>query len=138
MGLVFRNAAAFGLDGVLLGERCCDPFSRRSMRVSMGAVLQMPFCKADNLQEALSALKNRHEFTLYAAILAPDAEKLHEIAWPARCGILLGNEMDGLDAASLALCDRRTTIPITDRVDSLNLGVAAGIFMYAMQKNSSS
>jgi tRNA G18 (ribose-2'-O)-methylase SpoU len=137
MGLVFRNAAAFGLDGVLLGERCCDPFSRRSMRVSMGAVLQVPFSKAENLHESLQELKRRRHFTLYAAILDPTARKLHEIEWPSHCGILLGNEMDGLDADSLALCDHRVTIPITDKVDSLNLGVAAGLFMYAMQKDKS-
>jgi tRNA G18 (ribose-2'-O)-methylase SpoU len=134
MGLVFRNAAAFGMNGVLLGERCCDPFSRRAMRVSMGAVLQVPFCKVENLQESLRSIKDRREFPLYAAILDEKAHKLHEVRWPSHCGILLGNEMDGLDTASLALCDHRVTIPITDKVDSLNLGVAAGIFMFAMQK----
>jgi tRNA G18 (ribose-2'-O)-methylase SpoU len=133
MGLIFRDAAAFGLSGVLLGERCCDPFSRRSMRVSMGAVLQVPFCKVEDLQASLTNIKQRREFTLYAAILDATARKLHEIEWPPHCGILLGNEMDGLDPASLALCDHRVTIPITDKVDSLNLGVAAGIIMYAMQ-----
>jgi tRNA G18 (ribose-2'-O)-methylase SpoU len=135
MGLVFRNAAAFGLDGILLGERCCDPFSRRAMRVSMGAVLRVPFHKAENIANSLAALKAR-DISLYAAILDPSAMKLNEVVWPDRCGILLGNEMDGLDAASLSFCDRRVTIPITDEVDSLNLGVAAGIFMYAMQKDT--
>ena len=135
MGLIFRSAAAFGLSGVLLGERCCDPFSRRAMRVSMGAVLRVPFHKTENLQESLRVLKDRHEFILYAAVLDPAAEKLNEISWPARCGILLGNEMDGLAAASLEFCDHRVTIPITDNVDSLNLGVAAGIFIYAIQAN---
>lgn len=134
MGLIFRNAAAFGLSGVLLGERCCDPFSRRAMRVSMGAVLQVPFCKTDHLQESLRSIKTRREFPLYAAVLNPHAIKLHEVAWTSHCGVLLGNEMDGLDDAALALCDHRVTIPITDKVDSLNLGVAAGIFMFAMQK----
>ena len=101
-GPVFRNAAAFGLNGVLLGERCCDPFSRRSMRVSMGACCEYPFCKAENLQESLRSIKQRREeFPLYAAILDEKAQKLHEVAWSSHCGILLGNEMDGLDASSL-------------------------------------
>jgi tRNA G18 (ribose-2'-O)-methylase SpoU len=138
MGLVFRSAAAFGLSGVLLGERCCDPFSRRAMRVSMGAVLQVPFCKTDNLRESLQMLKERADFLLFAAVLDPAARKLDEVDWPAHCGILLGNEMDGLDAATLELCEHRVTIPIADRVDSLNLGVAAGIFLYAMQRDVSS
>ncbi|MCC6125391.1 MAG: RNA methyltransferase [Pirellulales bacterium] len=134
MGLIFRNAAAFGLSGILLGERCCDPFSRRSMRVSMGAVLQMPFYKSDNLNESLKILKDGSDFSLFAAVLDPLARKLDEVDWPARCGILLGNEMDGLDSATLELCDHRVTIPITERVDSLNLGVAAGICFYSMQR----
>jgi tRNA G18 (ribose-2'-O)-methylase SpoU len=132
MGLLFRNAAAFGLDGIVFGERCCDPFSRRSMRVSMGAALRVPFYKSENFTTSLEALKNR-DFTLYAAVVDPAAENLAEISWPTRCGILFGNEMNGLDATSLSFCDHRVTIPITENVDSLNLGVAAGVFMYAMQ-----
>jgi tRNA G18 (ribose-2'-O)-methylase SpoU len=138
MGLIFRNAAAFGLGGILLGERCCDPFSRRAMRVSMGATLRVPFCKTESLRESLQTLTLRREFPLYAAVLDPAAKTIGDVSWPSHCGILLGNEMDGLDTSILEWCDHRVTIPITDRVDSLNLGVASGIFMFAMQSNLSS
>jgi tRNA G18 (ribose-2'-O)-methylase SpoU len=135
MGLIFRNAAAFGMGGILLGERSCDPFSRRSMRVSMGAVLRIPFCKTENLGESLQVLKKREDFALYAAVLDPAARKIGDVVWHSQCGILFGNEMEGLDDEALGYCDCRVTIPITDEVDSLNLGVAAGIFMHAMQSD---
>ncbi len=135
MGLVFRNAAGLNMDGVVLGERCCDPFSRRCMRVSMGAVLRMPFVKTINLQETLKRLKQEWQVTLMAAVVDPTAESLPEVDWPDRLGALFGNEMDGLTDEWLSLCDRRVTIPITSEVDSLNLGVAAGIFMFEMGRN---
>jgi tRNA G18 (ribose-2'-O)-methylase SpoU len=135
MGLIFRSAAAFGFDGILLGERCCDPFSRRAMRVSMGAVLRMPFVKTENLNTVLGVLQERYGIALCAAVVDASAHPLDQIAWPSRIGILFGNEMDGLREETLTLCDLLATIPITDDVDSLNLGVAAGIFMYAAQNH---
>jgi tRNA G18 (ribose-2'-O)-methylase SpoU len=133
MGLVFRSAAAFGFDGVLLGGRCCDPFSRRAMRVSMGAVLQLPFVKTPNLPAALERLTDEG-FKLYAAVLDPSAVPLSDVVWSARLGVLIGNEMAGLDAQSLARSHTRVTIPISSAVDSLNLGVAAGIFLHATER----
>jgi len=134
MGLIFRTASALGLDGVLLGERCCDPFSRRSMRVSMGAVLQVPFVKTTNLLADLRLLKERWSVELAAAVVDPAAEDVSRVAWPNRTGVLFGNEFDGLGPYWLALADRRVTIPIRAAVDSLNLGVAAGIVLYELAK----
>lgn len=91
--------------------------------------------KSEDLAADLEILKNRHGFTLFATLLDPTAEVLKEVAWPGRVGILLGNEMTGLVAPWLDCCDRRVTIPMPPEVDSLNLGVAAGIFFYEMQKN---
>lgn len=134
MGLIFRNAAAFGIDGVLLGQRSCDPFSRRCLRVSMGAVLYVPYIKSDDLAADLRHLKTHGRVELLAAVLDRRAEPLADLRWPARVGVLLGNEADGLGPEWLALADRRITIPMRPEVDSLNLGVAAGIVIYEMQK----
>lgn len=132
MGLVFRTAAGFGLDAVVLGPRCCDPFSRRAMRVSMGAVLRMPFTRSDDLAADLRALSDRWGVTLWATVLDPAAARIDELRWPHRVGVLMGNEYDGLAEPWLSLCHQRVTIPIASAVDSLNLGVAAGIFLYEM------
>ncbi|MGQ9575293.1 MAG: TrmH family RNA methyltransferase [Thermoguttaceae bacterium] len=130
MGLVFRAAGAFGVDGVLVGPRCCDPFSRRSLRVSMGAVLHVPLARSADLGADLGRLKSLWRFELLAAVVDRRAEQLAEVQWPPRAGILLGNETAGLRPEWLALCDRRVTIPMQPNVDSLNLGTAAAIFLY--------
>jgi tRNA G18 (ribose-2'-O)-methylase SpoU len=132
IGLIFRTAAGLGIDGVLLGQRCCDPFSRRCLRVSMGAVLNLPFVKSADLSADLHALKDRWRVELLAAVLDEQAERLCEVQWPLRAGVVFGNEFDGLRAEWLAQCPRQITIPMQPRTDSLNLGVAAGIVMYEM------
>lgn len=131
MGLVFRTAAALGIDGVLLGSRSCDPFSRRSLRVSMGGALQVPFVKSADFLADLRRLKEEWQFQLFAAVVDEQAERLSEVRWPSRAGIVLGNEFAGLEAPVLALCDRRVTIPMQPGMDSLNLGAAAAVFAYA-------
>jgi tRNA G18 (ribose-2'-O)-methylase SpoU len=133
LGLVFRTAAAFGTDAVLLGRRCCDPLSRRALRLSMGGVLRVPWTRSENLADDLRALKEHWRVELVAAVLDDRAERLMDLRWPPRAGLLLGNEMDGLGDQWLVLCDRCVTIPMQPGTDSLNLGVAAGIFLYQMR-----
>jgi tRNA G18 (ribose-2'-O)-methylase SpoU len=127
-------AAGFGVDGVVLGERCCDPFSRRCLRVSMGAVLAMSFVKSANQLADLRSLKGRWHIELLAAVLDDRAERLAGLHWPRRAGVLFGNESEGLRDQWLAECGRKVTIPMRTGVDSLNLGVAAGVFVYEMMK----
>ena len=134
MGLVFRAAAGFGLHGIVLGERSCDPFSRRCLRVSMGAVFRVPFARSTDVVADLRRLKDRYTVTLMAAVLDPQAQPLDAVLWPARAAVLIGNESDGLRDRCLALCDDRVTIPMQPGTDSLNLGVAAGIFVYEMMR----
>jgi len=130
LGLIFRSAGALGIDGVILGDRCCDPFSRRALRVSMGAVLHVPFVRSAALLADLGRLKQQWRVELLATVLDPEAEQLASLCWPHRAGVLMGNETEGLGKECLALCDRRITIPMHPKVDSLNLGVAAGVFLY--------
>jgi tRNA G18 (ribose-2'-O)-methylase SpoU len=135
MGLIFRTAAGLGVDGIVLGERCCDPFSRRCLRVSMGGVLRVPFVKSQDLTADLRRLRDQWHVELFAATLDPAAEQLSEVGWPPRAGLLFGNEYSGLDDATLGFCPRRVTIPMHLGTDSLNLGVAAGIFIYELQRS---
>lgn len=132
MGLIFRSAGAFGFDGFLTGSRSCDAFSRRCLRVSMGGVFRVPFVKTPDLETALQDLKSRNGVELVATVLDPAAEPLPAFRWADRSAVVLGNEFDGLQDPFLSLCDRRATIPIHAGVDSLNLGVAAGVFLYEM------
>jgi tRNA G18 (ribose-2'-O)-methylase SpoU len=130
MGLIFRTASAFGVDGVLLGRGCCDPFSRRCLRLSMGGVLQVPLVQSTDLQADLLRLREHWGLELLATVLDEQAEPLADVRWPPRAGLLFGSEFEGLGPPWLALSDRRITIPMRPGMDSLNLGVAAGIFLY--------
>jgi tRNA G18 (ribose-2'-O)-methylase SpoU len=134
LGLIFRSAAGFGVDGIVLGERCCDPFSRRSLRLSMGGVLQVPFAWSADPVADMRRLQDRWKLDIVAAVLDPRAERLADFRWPARTAIVFGNEYHGIRAPWLEPCNRRVTIPMKPGTDSLNLGVAAGIFLYEMTK----
>ncbi len=134
LGLICRSAAALGADGVLLGSRCCDPLSRRALRVSMGAVLQIPWVKSPTLLEDLARLKNTWGFKLLGAVVDANAQTLPGLDWPQHTGIVLGNESAGLPRECLEQCDQRVTIPMAPGVDSLNLGVAGSVFLYEWRR----
>lgn len=129
LGIVFRSAAALGADGILLGEQACDPLGRRCLRVSMGGVFQLPWRKSTSLQEDLTRLQEEG-YTRYATVLDTSAVPLGEVVWQERVALLLGNEYDGLKPEILEKCDEKITIPMAAGVDSLNLGVSCGIFLY--------
>jgi tRNA G18 (ribose-2'-O)-methylase SpoU len=129
IGSLIRIAAAFGADGMLLGERCHDPFWRQSVRVSMGTLFKLPLGKSGNILLDLQRLKEMG-YDLVATVLDPDAELLDRAPRGNRLAILFGNEAQGLDPDSIAACDRRVTIPMRQGIDSLNVAVAAGIFLY--------
>ena len=131
VGVVFRNAAALGADGVLLGPQACDPLSRRGLRVSMGGVLQLPWILTDDLNRDLEILRQKFHYTVYGTILSSNAMDLRDVSWESRLAICLGNEYDGLKPDTLAHCDVCVTIPMACGVDSLNLGVSSGIFLYS-------
>lgn len=133
LGVIFRSAGSLGVDAVLLSPRCCDPLYRRSVRVSMGHVLTVPWTRLEPWPQAVD-LVAAAGFTLAAFTPADDAEPV--TAWrPAsaeRVAVLLGAEGPGLSPAILAAAHRRLTIPMRRPEDSLNVGSAAAIAFYAL------
>ena len=130
MGSLIRISSAFGADAVILGPRCCDSFYRMSIRVSMGTIFSMPIVRSEDLLVDLAKLRDEHGFELVATVLAGDAEKLDRAYRPSRLGLLFGNEATGLIPEHITACDRRVTLPMKLGTDSLNVAVAAGIFLY--------
>lgn len=127
LGALFRNAAAFGVDAVLLDPRCADPLYRRSVRVSMGHVLQVPFVKLSGpWPESLKTLQDKG-FQVLALTPAPQAVPLRSVAVPDRWAVLLGAEGPGLTPGALAAADELVRIPMADGVDSLNVATAAAV-----------
>ncbi len=136
LGLAFRSAAALHAQGVLLGQQCCDPFSRRALRVSMGGVLQVPVFQAVDLGQELALLRRSLEMTLYATVLDDTAVSLYaKRQWPEQTFFLFGNEYDGLSAEEIAWADEKLVIPMNLNVDSLNLGVSVGVFLYEYNRS---
>jgi tRNA G18 (ribose-2'-O)-methylase SpoU len=127
---VIRNAAAFGAQGVLLGPHCADPFSRRVVRVSMGAAFVLPIRIATNLQSELRELALLHAYRRVATVLDPQAAPIWAANKPARLALVFGSEGHGLDAEIIAECDEQVTLPMQLSTDSLNLATASGIFLY--------
>jgi tRNA G18 (ribose-2'-O)-methylase SpoU len=133
LGSLFRNAAALGVDGVLLGPRCADPLYRRSVRVSMGHVLRVPF--ADLPGPWPASLDGLRAAGLRVAALtpAPDAVPLSRSGLAGqRVALLLGAEGPGLSAEALAAVDVRVRIPMAAGVDSLNVATAAAVAFHAV------
>jgi tRNA G18 (ribose-2'-O)-methylase SpoU len=127
LGALFRNAAAFGVDAVLLDATCADPLYRRSVRVSMGHVLRVPFLVLPGpWPSALEAVR-RAGFTLLALTPRRDALSLPDMSPPERWAVLVGAEGPGLSADVLAIADERVRIPMRDEVDSLNVATAAAV-----------
>ena len=127
LGALFRNAAAFGVDAVLLDPRCADPLYRRSVRVSMGHVLQVPFAVLPGAWPAALGVLSAHGFTLLAMTPDDDAAPLRAVPRPGRWAVLLGAEGPGLSAGALAAADVRVRIPMAAGVDSLNVATAAAV-----------
>ncbi|MBE7217789.1 MAG: RNA methyltransferase [Caulobacteraceae bacterium] len=129
MGALFRNAAAFGAQAVLLDPACCDPLYRKAIRVSVGAALRTPYARLSPDEDAL-ALLGRHGFEALA--LTPSgAEPLHRLAPPPRAALLLGAEGPGLAPALLARA-RTVAIPMAAGFDSLNVATAAAIALHRL------
>jgi tRNA G18 (ribose-2'-O)-methylase SpoU len=120
LGAVFRNAAAFGIDAVLLDPRTADPLYRRCVRVSLGHVLGVPHARVDDVTRI-------DGFTTVALTPDPTAEPVEVLHGLGRVALLLGAEGPGLTPATLGAADRRVRIPMVSGIDSLNVATAAAI-----------
>ena len=98
----------------------------------MGAVLSMPIIESSCIVDDLNELKTRWGMELIATVLDEDATGLHEYRRSERIGLLLGGEAQGLEQELQTLCHKRVTIPMTEGTDSLNIAVAAAVFLYGL------
>ena len=125
VGAAFRNAAAFGADGVILDSESCDPLYRKSIRVSAGSALWLPFVHGGTGQAHINALKAAG-YTVWAMTPRADATPLTKCEVPDRLAILLGAEGPGLPDAFINACVP-VRIPMRDGFDSVNVATAGAI-----------
>ena len=138
LGAIFRSAAALEIDAVLISPRCADPLYRRSIRVSMGTVFQVPWARLPQWPDDLAVLQEAG-FRTVALALADEALSLDQLAAdpPERLALILGTEGEGLSAATLAAADASVMIPMSGGVDSLNVAAASAVAFWAVRANHS-
>jgi tRNA G18 (ribose-2'-O)-methylase SpoU len=135
VGAIFRCAAAFGLDAVVLAPRCADPLYRRAVRVSMGAVFAIPYARMTSWYDGLAGLRAAG-FRLLALTPDQSAVPIGAAAPGERAALMLGSEGDGLSSRWLREADEAVCIPMAPAaraagVDSLNVAAAAAIACHA-------
>ena len=132
VGAIFRSAAALGMDAVLLTKGCTDPLYRRSARVSMGTVFQVPWCfVGDDWQQRLKELG----YKTAAMALTDDSVSIDDeaLAREEKLAVVLGSEGDGLAENTIANCDYTVKIPMYHGVDSLNVAAASAVAFWELR-----
>lgn len=141
VGAIFRSAAALNMDAILLSKGCSDPLYRRSVRVSMGTVFQIPWTFTDRNvswpQDGMKQLKALGYKTV-AMALTDRSVSIDDkaLASEEKLAVILGTEGDGLCAETIAACDYTAKIPMAHGVDSLNVAAASAVAFWQLSKRS--
>lgn len=129
LGAISRSAEAFGIDGLIL-EKCCDPFSSKSVRASMGALLRIPVINTDDMFN----LFEQYNLVAYASVVDENAKKINEITFEQGSVVIIGNEANGVSENAINKSKDIFTIPMNGNAESLNAAVAASIIIWEMCK----
>lgn len=130
LGAVARSAEALGIDGIILSNDSCDPFSPKSLRASMGTLLRVTLIFTDDMAQFLK----KTTASSYACVVDNDAEKIGSISFNNFSIAVIGNEANGLTKKTVDACSMRVTVPMKGRAESLNAAAAASIVMWEMVK----
>ena len=133
VGTLFRTAEAAGIDEIILSRDCVDIYNPKTIRSTMGTIYRMPHILCSNHEEwneVISKLKSSN-VTLYGGALK-DAVRYDEVNFSGKCGIVIGNEGDGISPDTLSMVEK-IYIPMEGQIESLNAAVAGSILMYAMK-----
>ena len=134
LGAITRIGDVLGIDAILVGPSCPDPFSRRVLRVSMGSVLRLPVIVVEQVEDEVPHLLRRLGFELWAAVADHSALSFEKVSRPERLALLLGDEDRGVAPGWLQRSRRLITIPMRPGASSLNVSVAAGILLFHLTR----
>ena len=135
IGMLFRNAAAFGVDAVILSPECHDPLYRKSLRVSIGHALRVPWHRSGDWSATLKRLSEEFGITLIGTSIDTGSTPLDEIETPPRVGVVMGGEFKGMGSIATGHCTISTRIPMVEGTDSLNVGVAAAVCLHRFSRS---
>ncbi len=133
LGAISRTAEALGISGLIVSSHGCDPFSPKSQRAGMGALLRLPIFSSSDVLADITLLKNKG-FEAYASVVCNADCDVSQIEYPENCLVLIGNEANGLTDDAIALCNKKITITMKGRAESLNAAAAASIIMWEMTR----
>lgn len=136
IGAIFRSAAALGMDGILLTQTCCDPLTRRAVRVSMGTVFQIPWAFLTGDSADWQVFLKQFGFKTAAMALNEKAIPIDDpvLSSEDKLTIVLGTEGDGLASKTIENCDYNVIIPMYHNVDSLNVAAASAVAFWQLRK----
>ncbi|MCH5279937.1 MAG: RNA methyltransferase [Lachnospiraceae bacterium] len=136
IGAIFRSAAALNFDAVLLTPNCCDPLYRRSLRVSMGTVFQIPWTFLPITDSGYIDMIKNMGFSTAALVLQYESERIDDPRLMAeeRLAVMLGTEGEGLRYSTVRACDYAVEIPMAAGVDSLNVAAASAVAFWQLGK----
>ena len=136
VGTLLRSAAAFGFDGVLLSDGCASVFAPKTLRASMGAAVRIPVIEAGKMPEAIALLREKGITCLAAALYQSQPLSAAASGYPDGVCVVIGSEGQGLTDETIAACTGTVRIPMTDRVESLNAGIAGSILLWHFREES--
>ncbi|MCI5573387.1 MAG: RNA methyltransferase [Faecalibacterium prausnitzii] len=130
VGTLLRSAAAFGFDGVILSQGCAGVYAPKTLRASMGAAVRIPVIETGEMPEAVAQLQAKGITCLAAALYRSQPLSAAKAGYPGGVCVVIGSEGQGLTDQTIAACDCTVRIPMTDRVESLNAGIAGSILLW--------
>ncbi len=130
VGLIARNAAAFGAGALIVDNTTYDPYYRKAVRVSMGAIFRLPVCYEDDLESSLVMLKKKYDTRIIAATLGRGTSDIAKVDLSGNICLVFGNEDRGVSRRVLSIADARVRIPIAKAIDSLNVASASAVCLY--------
>lgn len=127
-GAIMRTAECTGVHGIIIQKRGAAPINGDTIKTSAGAVFNIPICKVDHIKDAMFHLQASGIKVIAATEKADDL--LYDISYKEPCAIIMGSEGQGITPSILKLCDARAKLPIQGTIESLNVSVACGAFLY--------
>ncbi len=136
VGTLLRSAAAFGFDGVILSDGCASVYAPKTLRASMGAAVRIPVIEAGAMPQAVAGLRAKGITCLAAALYKSQPLSAAQASCPGGICVVIGSEGQGLTDETIAACSSTVRIPMTDRVESLNAGIAGSILLWHFREES--
>lgn len=133
LGAISRTAEALGIDGIIVSSNGCDPFSPKAQRAAMGALVRFPLYLSKDVISDAKALQSKG-FSVFSSVVSNPDCSISDISYADNCAVVIGNEANGVTEEMKKISNKKITIPMKGRAESLNAAAAAAIIIWEMVK----